>query len=99
MLRSHNGGPTRGSLYKIHISLRRIASRKPMAGVAPPRAVARLGFVHRLIQRNAPCRKQRKHCTSRVQPKDFPMMDVVMLGFAIGLFALAIGYTYACERL
>jgi len=27
------------------------------------------------------------------------MMDIVMLGFAIGLFALAIGYTYACERL
>jgi len=26
-------------------------------------------------------------------------MDIVMLGFAIGLFALAIGYTYACERL
>jgi len=27
------------------------------------------------------------------------MMDIVMLGFAIGLFVLAIGYTYACERL
>jgi len=27
------------------------------------------------------------------------MMDVLMLGLAIGFFALAIGYTYACERL
>jgi len=27
------------------------------------------------------------------------MMDVLMLALATGLFALAIGYTYACERL
>jgi len=27
------------------------------------------------------------------------MMDVLMLALACGLFALAIGYTYACERL
>jgi len=27
------------------------------------------------------------------------MMDIVMLGFAVGLFVMAIGYTYACERL
>jgi len=27
------------------------------------------------------------------------MMDVLMLAIACGLFALAIGYTYACERL
>jgi len=27
------------------------------------------------------------------------MWDVVMLAFAFGLFALAIGYSYACERL
>jgi len=27
------------------------------------------------------------------------MMDVLMLALAIGFFALAIGYTYACERL
>jgi hypothetical protein len=29
----------------------------------------------------------------------FPMLDVLMIGMAIGFFALAIGYTYACERL
>jgi hypothetical protein len=27
------------------------------------------------------------------------MLDVLMLALAFGLFALAIGYTYACERL
>ena len=27
------------------------------------------------------------------------MMDVLMLALTFGFFALAIGYTYACERL
>jgi len=27
------------------------------------------------------------------------MLDVLMIGMAVGFFALAIGYTYACERL
>jgi hypothetical protein len=27
------------------------------------------------------------------------MMDILMLVLAAGFFALAIGYTYACERL
>jgi len=27
------------------------------------------------------------------------MMDILMLALAFGFFALAIGYTYACERL
>jgi len=27
------------------------------------------------------------------------MWDVVMLALGLGFFALAIGYTYACERL
>jgi len=27
------------------------------------------------------------------------MMDILMLTLAFGFFALAIGYTYACERL
>jgi hypothetical protein len=27
------------------------------------------------------------------------MMDVIVLGFALGLFALAIGYAHACDRL
>ena len=28
-----------------------------------------------------------------------PMLDVLMLALGFGFFALAIGYTYACERL
>lgn len=28
-----------------------------------------------------------------------PMMDILMLALAAAFFALAIGYTYACERL
>jgi preprotein translocase subunit SecG len=27
------------------------------------------------------------------------MMDILMMALAFGFFALAIGYTYACERL
>jgi hypothetical protein len=37
------------------------------------------------------------------KPKDATrstsMMDILMLALGCGLFALAIGYTYACERL
>lgn len=28
-----------------------------------------------------------------------PMMDILMLALGFGFFAVAIGYTYACERL
>ena len=31
--------------------------------------------------------------------EEHSMMDVLMLALACGFFALAIGYTYACERL
>jgi hypothetical protein len=31
--------------------------------------------------------------------KEHSMMDVLMIALALGFFALAIGYTYACERL
>jgi hypothetical protein len=27
------------------------------------------------------------------------MLDVVMIGVALGFFALSIGYTFACDRL
>ncbi|HZR89173.1 MAG TPA: hypothetical protein VFB02_20380 [Bradyrhizobium sp.] len=33
------------------------------------------------------------------QAKERAMMDVLMVGLALLLFAAAIGYTYACERL
>ena len=31
--------------------------------------------------------------------EEHPMMDILMLALGFGFFALAIGYTYACERL
>jgi hypothetical protein len=37
---------------------------------------------------------QRQSATRRI-----PMMDILMLALGFGFFALAIGYTYACERL
>jgi hypothetical protein len=35
----------------------------------------------------------------QAQLKEHSMLDVLMLALAFGFFALAIGYTYACERL
>jgi hypothetical protein len=31
--------------------------------------------------------------------KEHPMLDILMLALAAGLFAAGIGYAYACERL
>jgi len=31
--------------------------------------------------------------------KEQLMLDIVMLALALGFFAAAVGYTYACERL
>jgi hypothetical protein len=31
--------------------------------------------------------------------QEHPMLDIFMLALGLGFFALAIGYTYACERL
>lgn len=33
------------------------------------------------------------------QPRSIVMMDLLMLALGLAFFALAIGYTYACERL
>jgi hypothetical protein len=35
----------------------------------------------------------------RTFDRENPMLDLVMLALGLGFFALAIGYTYACERL
>jgi hypothetical protein len=32
-------------------------------------------------------------------PKEHPMLDVIMLAIGLGFFVLAVGYTYACDRL
>jgi hypothetical protein len=31
--------------------------------------------------------------------KEYLMLDVLMLALGLGFFVLAVGYTYACERL
>jgi hypothetical protein len=31
--------------------------------------------------------------------KEHPMLDILMLALGLGFFVLAVGYTYACERL
>jgi hypothetical protein len=42
----------------------------------------------------------RKCCSrERDATRSNPMMDILMLALGFGFFALAIGYTYACERL
>jgi hypothetical protein len=36
--------------------------------------------------------------TSR-RDQENSMLDIIMLALGLGLFVLAVGYTYACERL
>jgi hypothetical protein len=35
----------------------------------------------------------------RDKTKEHLMLDVLMLALGLGFFVLAVGYTYACERL
>jgi hypothetical protein len=35
----------------------------------------------------------------RPAPQEHLMLDIAMLALGLGFFAVAIGYTYACERL
>ncbi len=43
--------------------------------------------------------ERRKLRRSSDATRSYPMMDILMLALGFGFFALAIGYTYACERL
>jgi hypothetical protein len=36
---------------------------------------------------------------TRVGAQEYPMLDILMLAIACGLFAAGIGYAYVCERL
>jgi hypothetical protein len=89
-------------LYEIPITLRAWPPRKPIPAVAPlrnPKAGRKIIISIRLIHRKASlpgCGDGQPTMTSR---KEHSMMDFLMLALAFGLFALAIGYTYACERL
>ncbi|NVN87810.1 MAG: hypothetical protein HXX15_17165 [Rhodopseudomonas sp.] len=33
------------------------------------------------------------------EPKERPMLDIIMLAIGLGLFALSVGYAYGCEWL
>jgi hypothetical protein len=50
-----------------------------------------------------PCIPTRWACASRARAtacqKGIRMMDLLMLAIGLGLFALSVGYAYACERL
>jgi hypothetical protein len=52
-----------------------------------------------LIHRNPPCRKYGTAVYRNKRDKEHLMLDVVMLALGLGFFVLAVGYTYACERL
>jgi hypothetical protein len=48
----------------------------------------------------AACQEQINSCVKRLSAtRSIPMMDILMVALGFGFFALAIGYTYACERL
>ncbi len=40
-----------------------------------------------------------ERCAGHQRKQEQTMLDILMLALAAGFFALAIGYTYACERL
>jgi hypothetical protein len=50
-----------------------------------------------LIKRKSPCRLPAHAARDAI--RSIPMLDILMLALGLGFFALAIGYTYACERL
>jgi hypothetical protein len=37
--------------------------------------------------------------SSRTDPRELPMLDLIMLAIGLGFFALGLGYVYACDRL
>jgi hypothetical protein len=53
-----------------------------------------------LIQRNTPLPEAREVAFRKARAtRSIVMWDLVMLALGLGFFALAIGYSYACERL
>jgi hypothetical protein len=38
-------------------------------------------------------------CGPHSRAQEYPMLDILMLAIAAGLFAAGIGYAYVCERL
>jgi hypothetical protein len=52
-----------------------------------------------LIHRKSPSRKYAEVARGKWRDKEHLMLDIVMLALGLGFFAVAIGYTYVCERL
>ena len=73
-----------------------------MIKVAPPGhgiSRGRGGRTGRIV--GLPLRRPQRRTLLResAQTQEQTMLDILMLALAAGFFALAIGYTYACERL
>ena len=52
-----------------------------------------------MIGRKSPSRERAEGAHRNKRDKEHLMLDVLMLALGFGLFVLAVGYTYACERL
>ncbi len=52
-----------------------------------------------LIQRVPPSLQHASVAQRNKRNKEYLMLDVLMLALGLGFFVLAVGYTYACERL
>jgi hypothetical protein len=52
-----------------------------------------------LIDRNLPGWNSAMVAAGNKRRKEHLMLDVVMLALGLGFFVVAVGYTYACERL
>jgi hypothetical protein len=52
-----------------------------------------------LVQRNPRSLKHARAAQGNKREKEHLMLDIVMLALGIGFFVVAVGYTYACERL
>ena len=52
-----------------------------------------------LIHRNVSSRKRAEVAHRNKRDKEHLMLDIVMLALGLGFFVVAVGYTYACERL
>ena len=52
-----------------------------------------------LIQRHPTFLQHASVAQRNKRNKEYLMLDVLMLALGLGFFVLAVGYTYACERL
>lgn len=53
-----------------------------------------------MIHRNPSSAATRTDCAGKqVSDQEHSMLDIVMLALGLGFFVVAVGYTYACERL